>query len=189
MNIDINVEGIAKDATEEASKIAAKETAKTTDGVTAKTATAEADRSIAEEAAKETVEATGSTPAPGAPSAVMAMETRAADETMAAADIHPSTPEEPPSSKYLRVGDLHFISFLGMSSTQAYTGEETLDGEVATTESGTMEGWRDCSDAAKEHDILMAMNESFKKLQAHLSSREECVDRREAILAKAEEDF
>lgn len=87
MDVDINIEGIAKDTTDKASRIAADESAKAANEGAAK--------DTAEEATKETTEAIGSIPASGVPHAIMAMEARVADETTTTINNHPLSFEAP----------------------------------------------------------------------------------------------
>jgi hypothetical protein len=156
MDVDVNIGGITKDATDEASRIDVAEATKAVDEGAAK--------DTAEEAAKGTTEATGSILALGAPSAIMAMQAKVVDEKTTITINHPSPSEAPLSSKYLKVGDFQFISVPGTSSIEAYIGEEVLDSEVTTTTFEVVEGEYDQSSKAIEHSILLAMNENFKKL-------------------------
>lgn len=95
----------------------------------------------------------------------------------------------PPSSKYFKVGDFQFISVPGTSSVETYIREEVLDGKVVAVRSEAVEGQHDQCNEAKEHNILLAMNENFKKRQDNYNNRAERLDRREAIVAKVEACF
>jgi hypothetical protein len=130
MDIDSTIEEIMRDAADEASNIAVGEAIMGTDEEAAKVAPEEAAKDAAEEGGNNSVEATGDISILGVPSADSAM--RAILTGKVAMDDNPSTPEEPFSSKYLKVGDDLFISLTGTSSIGAPVEGEALDDEIIT---------------------------------------------------------
>lgn len=157
MNVDIDIEGIAKDAAAEADRIAADEAARA--------AHEDATKKSAEEAGNKTSDPTDSNPAAGALGATPA--TRSLVASKAVVEDQPSTSNAPPSSRYLKVGDNLFVSIPGTASTVAPTREETFDEDIITTAGlNIVDEPLASSSGTKEEQLLKAITNNFRQLQA-----------------------
>lgn len=184
METDIDVEGIAKSAANEAAKVAAEDAAKSTDDEATRLAAAETDRVAAEEAARvaaaeagkiaaeepvkaaatETSEATSGTPVSGAPIASTSEEVRT---TIAPP---PTVPEAPPSRRSHRLASIQWKD-VPSSSTVATTEGTDVEEELVIPPSSMTEEEHDKDDDAEDYLFLVDMKEGFKAAQQRFSRR------------------
>lgn len=180
--------GIAKDAADEANKIAANEATNVTDEETARDGNEEATKDTADKDGNKSAKATDDISTLGAPSTDSAMRVIATSK--ACADDHPSTSEAPPSSRYLKVGDHLFVSIDGTSSIGAPTGVEVFDDEVITTAGlEVVDEPRISNSESKEQQLLKAMGDNLQKLQVLYHSRTESLDSRAAVIGATKVDY
>jgi hypothetical protein len=165
----------AAKAAEEAGRATEEETAKVPTEETSKAAEEEASRRTAEEGGEESGGCTDGTEATGAASATPATGTSAA----AAA----STPEEPPPSKYLKVGNGVYVSLPWAASSRAPTEGEAFDEEIIAAAGLQLVDEPSASSSTSEEERLLQ-----KLLSLHRTRREKLASR-EALVAKAEADI
>ena len=109
---------------------------------------------------KETDERTNGIPAAGAPGATSVLESPATRETVV--EDQPSTPEAPSPSRYLKIGDVLFVSIPGTASTRAPVEGEVFDEEViATVGLKVVDEPSTSSNGSKEDQLLQAMSINF----------------------------
>jgi hypothetical protein len=160
MEVDVNIEGIAKDVAEEARRIAANEAANIADEETTKLAAAEADKvDAAEEGTKaattETIEAAGGTSTSGAPNAGPDAEEGAADNVVSAIDDPASTFRAPLTRNFLMFLDVPSNPEVPSSSGPIEPiQEDVIDDEFVIPPCTTTEDQRERDIEAEDYYLL-----------------------------------
>jgi hypothetical protein len=165
MEVNVDVEGIAKNAADEAARITTEEAARV--------AAEEADKRSAEEATKvasdEAAKATGGTSALGAPSAGADVDMGAADNTVPAASNQASTPETPLTKNFLMFLDPQPNPEAPSSSGARAL--ETVEDEVIVPMSKSTEDVHATNDDTADLAFFKAMGDGFKEVQERYSRR------------------